>query len=135
MKILGLDIGQRRIGVAIALGKIASSYAVIEMTDLTKTMAEVAQIIRKENIEKIVIGIPKNKDTFQADRIHKFAIELTKNVNLPVEYLDETLTSKEAERLLKASNLDPKSEKYREMVDKISAKLILEQYLGGEADL
>ena len=129
MKILGLDIGQRRIGVAMAEGKIASSLDIIEMADLTLAVAEVSQIVRAENIEKIIIGIPKNQDTLQADKIHKFAMELAKVINLPIEYIDETLTSKEAERILSSSGLEPTSEKYKEEVDKISAKLILEQYI------
>lgn len=136
MKILGLDIGEKRIGVAMADGKIASAYAVIKIDDLAKAILEVSRIVRQENIEKIIIGIPKNlpageagQDTLQADKIHKFALELAKVINLPIEYIDETLTSKEAERILSSSGLEPTSEKYKQEVDKISAKLILEQYI------
>lgn len=129
MKILGLDIGEKRFGLAMADGKIASTYAVIKIDDLAKAILEVNRIIRQENIEKIIIGIPKNQDTLQADKIHKFAMELSKVINLPIEYIDETLTSKEAERILLSSGLEPTSEKYKQEVDKISAKLILEQYL------
>ena len=132
MKILGLDIGQKRIGVAISDGKICSPYGIIEIIDLSKAISEVSRIVREENVEKIVIGIPKDKDTLQADKIHKFAIEMAKILNLPIEYIDETLTSKEAERLLASADLDPKSEKYKQEIDKIAAKLILEQYLSKE---
>ena len=127
--ILALDIGQRRIGLAIAKENIISTYGIVENTDLTKTIAEINRIVREQGIEQIVIGIPKNKDTFEADKIHKFALELAKTANLPIEYVDETLTSKEAERQLLNSGLDPKSEKYKQEIDKISAQLILEQHL------
>lgn len=129
MKILGLDIGQRRIGAAISDGRIVSPYGVIEASLLEKTIAEINRIIREENVELIVIGIPPNKDTLEADKIHKLAIELAKMTSLPIEYEDETLTSKEAERILAGSGLDVKSEKYKQELDKLSAKLILEQYL------
>ena len=129
MKILGLDIGQKRIGLALSDGKICSPYGLIEIAELFKAVSEVSQIIRKENVEKIIIGIPKNQNSLQADIIHKFAIELAKIINLPIEYVDESLTTKEAERLMTDSGQDEKSEKYKQEIDKLSAKLILEQYL------
>ncbi|MEK7143193.1 MAG: Holliday junction resolvase RuvX [Patescibacteria group bacterium] len=128
-KVLGLDIGQKRIGVAISSEKIISSSAVINNISLSSTLSEISQICRRENIAEIVIGIPKNRQTFQAQKIHKFALEITKNLNLPISYVDETLTSKEAERILARSRLNYTFQKYKEEIDKLSAKLILEQYL------
>lgn len=129
MKILGLDIGQRRIGVAVSDGKICSPYGVIEIADLAQPISEISRIVREENIEKIIIGIPKSQDTLQADKIHKLAIEIAKNLSLPIEYVDESFSTKEAERTLAGSNLDPESLDYKQEIDKISAKLILEQFL------
>ena len=128
-KTIGLDVGQKRIGVALTEGEIISPYGVIEASDLTQSILEIGRIIREENVDLIVIGIPKHKDTLQVDKIHKFALELVKAVNLPIEYQDETLTSKESERILATSKLDPKSQQYKQEVDKLSAKLILEQHL------
>lgn len=128
-KVLGLDIGQKRIGVAVSSEGIISSSAVINNTSLSSTLSEISQICRRENISEIVIGIPKNRQTLQAQKIHKFALEITKNLNLPIAYVDETLTSKEAERILGGLRLNPSSQKYKEEIDKLSAKLILEQYL------
>ena len=127
-KILGLDVGEKRIGVAIAEGSMVSAYSVVENSNYQDAILQIAKICHVENIEKIVMGVPRSKDTFQIDKIHSFAIELAKSINLPIEYADETLTSKEAERILKNSKLDPKSESYKQEVDKIAAKLILEQY-------
>lgn len=129
MKILALDIGQKRIGVAIAEEKITSTYGIIDSSNWEKAIYEISGIVRAEKIEKIIIGIPKNKDNFQSDKIHKFALELTKRITLPIDYVDETLTTQEAERNLRDSKLDPKSKIYKSELDKLAAKQILEQYL------
>jgi len=127
-KILGLDIGTKRIGVALAEGAITSSYGIVDSSDYQTAILEIAKICHSETVEKIIVGIPKSEDTFQVDKIHSFAMELAKVVSLPIEYVDEAFTSKEAERMLENSKLDPKSENYKQEVDKIAAKLILEQY-------
>ena len=131
-KLLGLDIGQQRIGVALAEGKTITTFGVVQNTGLKETIQRIREICRQEQIEKIIIGIPKNQDTFQADQIHKFALELAKNLPMEIDYIDETLTSKEASRILENVKIDPRSEKYRQEIDRLSAKMILEQYLNGQ---
>lgn len=128
-KFLGLDIGEKRIGLAIAQGKIVASYGVIKNLSLSDTVHQIAKIVREEQIGKIIIGLPKTAKIIQTDKIHKFAFELNKLLNIDTAFVDEFLTSKEAERRLKISKLDPRSARYKEEVDKISAQLILEQYL------
>lgn len=128
-KVLGLDFGQKRIGVAISEDNLSTPFNVVSSENLNKAISEINKICHQENIEKVIIGFPKSKDNIQADKVHKFAIELAKNLNLEIDFTDETLTSKEAERQLKNTNLDPKSKRYKEEVDKLSAKYILDQYL------
>lgn len=128
-KILGLDVGDKRIGVAIAEETLVAPFGVIDNTNLSEAIHEIVKISHREEIEKIIIGIPKSKDNLQSDKIHKFAIELTKNLNIEIDFVDETLTTKEAEREIK-SKLDPKDKRFKEEIDKLSAKYILEQYLG-----
>lgn len=128
-KILGLDVGERRIGVALSEDKIIAPFGVVDNTNLDEAMSEIGKICRKENILKIIIGIPKSQDNVQADKIYKFALTLAQNLNLEVDFVDESLTSKEAERKLENSNLDPKSREFKEEVDKLSAQYILEQYI------
>ncbi|MCL5406997.1 MAG: Holliday junction resolvase RuvX [Patescibacteria group bacterium] len=128
-KLLGLDIGEKRIGVAIAEEKMVVPFGIINNTNLDEAISEIGKICRNENILKIIIGIPKSEDSVQADKIYKFALTLAQNLNLEVDFVDESLTSKEAERELKNSNLDPKSHEFKEEVDKLSAKYILEQYI------
>ncbi len=128
MKILGLDVGEKRIGLAIAEGKLVATYGVVNFDNLAKVTFEISQIIRKENIQKVVIGLPENKDTLQKDKIHSFSQRLAKEIQIPIAYENETLTSAESERLL-VHIKEKKSLKFKKEVDKLSAKLILEQYL------
>jgi len=127
-KILGLDVGDARIGVAIAEKKLVAPYGVIDNANLQEAINEIGKICRTEQVDKIVVGLPKNKDTYQLDKVHLFAHELSKNLQIPINFVDETLTSKEAERILE-KNKGQKTQKYKEEIDKIAAQLILEQYL------
>lgn len=132
-KLLGLDIGEKRIGVAISQDSLAATYGVVSSANLPQAIRELSRILREESIEKIVIGLPKSRNnlraSIQADKIQKIGFELAKNLNREVIFVDETLTSKEAERKIADSKLNPRSLRFKEEIDKLSAKLILEQYL------
>lgn len=127
-KILALDFGKSRIGLAIAEGEVIASLEVVRSFDFEEAAREIATICRREMPEKIVLGLPVGNQESE-DRVRSFAMNLHQITELPVDFTDETLTSKEAERILKDLKLDPKSEKYKQELDRISAKLILEQYL------
>lgn len=128
-KLLSLDIGDKRIGVAISDGQVTSGYGVIDNLSFDHARREIGKICHQENISQLIIGIPKSPNTIQAEKIHKFALELKNNLNLEIKFVDETLTSKEAERELEKQNIDQKSQRYKEEIDKFAAKYILEQYL------
>ena len=128
MKILGLDIGERRIGVAFSDGVIVTSGETIICRNLTEAINQVLAIIREEKIEKIVVGLPEGNQQSE-DMVRSFAMDLNKLVEIDISFTSEFLTSKEAERILKSSKLKPRSEKYKRETDRISAALILEQYL------
>lgn len=128
MKTLALDYGKKRIGLALSDGKTVASLEIIKNTDLETTLKEIAAVCRKENVEKIVLGLPVGQEESE-DQVRSFAMDLHRITELPIDFTDETLTSKEAERILKNLNINPKTEKYKQEVDRISAKLILEQYL------
>ncbi|MFA6492708.1 MAG: Holliday junction resolvase RuvX [Patescibacteria group bacterium] len=128
-KLLGLDFGQKRIGVAISEGSLITSYGVVNNDSLEEAIHEIGKICHGENVSKIVVGLPKSKSNIQADKVRKFAIELAKKLDLEIDFVDETLTSKEAERQLGNQKLDPREKRYKEEIDKLSAKYILEQYL------
>lgn len=127
MKILSIDFGKSRIGLAVADGKVVASLEVIKKDQKT-ALKEIAAICRAENIEKIVLGLPLGNQQSE-DMMRSFAMDLHQATELPVDFTDETLTSKEAERVLKDLKINPRSEKFKQEIDRISAKLILEQYL------
>lgn len=128
-KILGLDLGLKRIGVAIAEGETIASLEIIDSGNREDAIQKILKICREQEINKIVLGLARNGSDENEDMVRSFALELNKNIDLPIEYVDETLTSKEAERILKDLKINPRSEKYKQEIDRISAKLILEQYL------
>ncbi len=128
-KLLGLDLGLRRIGVALSDGQVVAGQDTIEYWDRTEAIQKILEIVRVEQVEKIILGLPQNGSTENGDMVRSFALEISKLAGLPIEYVDETLTSKEAARMLSELKIDPKTNKYKQEIDRISAKLILEQYL------
>lgn len=127
-KILALDLGANRIGAAMSDGRIVVSLETIVSENREIAMQKILEIVRSYGIEKIILGLPKGNQKNE-DLSRSFAIELNKLISLPIEFEDETLTSKESERLLLGSKLNPKSKEYKQEIDKLSARMILEQYL------
>ena len=132
MRILGLDYGSNRIGVAVCdeLGMTAQGLATITRKNRRQTLEEIATFIRTYNAEKIVIGYPIRLDGsegIQCEKIDTFASILESTFSLPVIKWDETLSTKEAEEILARANVARK--KRRNIVDKLAASLILQCYL------
>jgi putative holliday junction resolvase len=129
MNILALDVGIKKIGIAISeSGIIASELTTIANDE--KTIVFLIDLIKERKIEKIVIGLPHLKsgdESPQAKLVKGFVVELLEKYKIPIVYEDEILTTKEAERLLNLEGA-PLSEVIRR-TDQLSAKLILEQYL------
>ena len=120
MKILGIDYGRKKIGVAIAEGSLASPLKVLK----SPFGEEIAEIIRAENIEKVVVGISEGE---MANEAREFGEELLRKSGVPVEYEDETLSTHEAQRLSQEAHI--KRSKRKAMEDAYSATLILQKYL------
>src|SRR3989304_6560199 len=95
-KILALDLGANRIGAAMFNGGVVVSLETIISENREKTMQKILEIVRSYGIEKIILGLPKGNQENE-DLSRSFAIELNKLISLPIEFEDETLTSKEAE--------------------------------------
>jgi len=129
MNLLGLDIGDKKIGIAISTsGIIASELTTIPNNE--RAISFLIDLIKQKNISTLVVGLPRLRsgdESFQAKKVRGFMVELTEKNPIPVVYEDEILTSKEAERILKEQGLA--NEQIRERVDQMSAKLILEQHL------
>lgn len=129
---LGLDVGKRRIGVAgcDATGLIATGLTTIERTSFDHVVAELQALIKARQVDTLVVGLPYSMDGqvgFQARQVQKFARTIAKILELPVEYVDERLTSFQAEQMLIAEGRSPSRQKG--LVDRKAASLILQQWL------
>ena len=129
---LGLDVGSKRIGVAgcDGTGLIASGLTTIERTSFDRDVAQLREIVEHREVQVLVVGLPYSMDGtlgLQARKVKKFAARLAKALQRPVEYVDERLTSFEAEEQLKAENRSPSRNK--SLIDRKAAALILQEWL------
>lgn len=128
-KILALDIGTKRVGIAISdeSNLLSLPYKTVASEDLVE---ELKKICRVEGVSKIVIGLPRGMDGTigsEARKIKGEANKIKKILNLEVVFLDETATSLKAEDRLKKKKIDIR--KHKDLVDLESAVIILEDYL------
>jgi putative Holliday junction resolvase len=135
MKIIGLDYGEARIGVAVSdmLETIANPLDTVSEKDREKQLEKVLDIIKREGVEKIVVGLPRRMDGsmgHRAEYTKSFAEELSERSSLPYVMWDERLSSAEAHRMLEAGGVSGKKRKTK--VDKIAAVLILQTYLDSQ---
>jgi len=129
---LGLDVGSKRIGVAgcDGTGLIASGLTTIERTSFDRDVAQLRELVELRQVQVLVVGVPYSMDGtlgFQARKVQKFAARLAEALQLPVEYVDERLTSFEAEEQLKAEKRSPSRNKA--LIDRKAAAIILQQWL------
>ncbi len=128
-RLLGVDLGEKRVGLAISdpLRKIATP---LETVDREGIFSRLEELVRKQNIGEIVVGLPLNMDGSRgkkAEAAEGFAADLEEKFGLPVVLWDERLTSVSAEKVMREAGERPSRAK--PSVDKISAALILEAYL------
>lgn len=129
---LGLDIGRKRIGVAgcDGLGLMATGLTTIHRRAFRQDVEQLKQLVEERRVEVLVVGLPYTMDGqlgSQAKQTQKLAQRLSKALGLPIEYMDERLTSFEAKEMMKASNQSPSQNKG--MVDRKAAAIILQQWL------
>ncbi len=124
MPILGIDYGRRKIGLALGEGKLVEGLSVIRYKDEEKALEKIAGIIKKEAVDEIVVGVSEGQI---GEESRSFGEKLSKKVNLPVFFQDETLTTQEAQTLSIAAGI--KRKKRRVLEDAYSAALILQSYL------
>lgn len=129
---LGLDLGKKRIGVAGCdrTGLIASGITTLERTSFNRLVDDLKAIIADRRIEVLVIGLPYRMDGsigFQARQVQNLAKRLEKALQKPIEFVDERLTSFEAEQQILAANRSPSRDKAA--IDRKAAAIILQQWL------
>ena len=135
MRALGLDIGKRRIGVAVSdeLGMLARPVETVRSVSLNVDVKRVIEIAEELGAELVVIGDPLHMSgdpSTMSGRARRFGETLQSMSNLQVEYCDERLTSVEAERILLDSGVPHR--KVREQIDAMAASVILQSYLNGK---
>lgn len=131
MRILGIDYGRKRLGLAICGElKIASPLGKIVRKSMAEDLAALSAIISEEEVATIVVGLPKNMDDScgeMAKESNQFAQILATHFSLPVQLWDERLTSYQAERDMITAGLS--RSKRQKSVDQVAAALILQNYV------
>ena len=129
---LGLDVGRKRIGVAGCdrLGISVHGITTIIRKTWQEDMHELRSLVIERNIDTLVVGLPYNMDGtlgYQAKHVQKFAHGASKHLDLNLEFVDERLTSYEAEEMMRSQGISTRDNKA--MIDRKAAALILQQWL------
>lgn len=136
MRALALDIGEVRVGVAVsdASGRVASPVKVMPAQEVLSHARTFRELLEDYEPDVLVCGRPKTlsgEDGPQAKRIMEQAEQIAANCNLPLEFIDERLSSVEAKRILREQGLKEKA--MRGKVDMIAASLFLQSWLDSQA--
>ena len=129
---MALDYGEARIGIAFSdlLCMIASGYETYCRKDIDRDLDYLTTLASKQEVDEIIMGLPLNMDGTEGDRAvatKEFGELLSKHSGLPITYVDERLSSVEAEDILKQAHI--KWQDRKKYIDKISATIILQTYL------
>lgn len=132
MVILSVDYGDARTGVAVCdkFEMLASPVTVVHEKNAEKLAESIAKIAAEKRVEHLVVGLPKNMDGsegFRAESCRNFAAILQEKTKLPLDFQDERLTTVSAHNALNLT--DTRGKKRKEVVDAVSAVIILEDYL------
>jgi putative Holliday junction resolvase len=135
MRFLGLDIGSKRIGVALSdeLGITAQGLLTFERSTLKKDLQKLQEIANQYKVEKIVIGLPKNMNGTlgkSAEQVLIFIENIKKLIPIPVELWDERLSTVAVNRTLLSANVSRRRRK--EVIDKLAAVYILQGFLDNQ---
>jgi len=131
-RILALDLGKKRIGLALSdeLGITAQGLPTLERRNKRTDFAALRSLVQQNNVRQIVLGLPlrmSGEEGTQADWVRAFAEELKGQVDVPVDLRDERWTSKQAERVLMGSGIHKDDRK--PAIDRMSAVILLQDYL------
>lgn len=132
MRVLGLDVGDRTIGVAVSdpLGFTAQGITTIRRKKVEVDIEEIIKICNEYNVETIVSGLPKNMNGTigeQAEKVQEFCSQLKNKADIEIKFWDERLTTVAAHRVMLEADMSRK--KRKSIVDKIAATYILQGYL------
>ncbi|MGT2896513.1 Holliday junction resolvase RuvX [Streptococcus entericus] len=135
MRVMGLDVGSKTVGVAISdpLGFTAQGVEIIPINEDNGEFGldRLAELVKNYQVTKFVVGLPKNMNNSlgpRAEASQAYGELLIERFGLPVDYQDERLTTVQAERLL-IEQADVSRNKRKKVIDKLAAQLILQNYL------
>ena len=133
-RVLGLDVGSKRIGIAVSdlLGITAQGLATLQRQNKRLDFEKLAKVVEEFGITQIVVGYPlrmSGEEGVQAEKMRRFAEELRGRFQLPVHLWDERLTSAEANRLLRETDMSIR--RRGQVVDQMAAVLILQSWMEG----
>ena len=134
-KYLGVDYGDKRTGLAEcdAMGLIATGIATVKEGGMKNTAERVAKEAKDRNAKKIIVGLPKNMDGtegFRAEAVKAFVEILKTLTDIPIDFMDERMSTMQAYKLLDESGAYGK--RRRESIDTLSAQIILQNYIDRE---
>ncbi|MBO8129687.1 MAG: Holliday junction resolvase RuvX [Peptococcaceae bacterium] len=132
MRVMGLDIGDKRIGIALSdeLGIAASGLEIYQRTSLNQDVKHIADLASRYDVGSIVAGLPKTLNGAigpQAEKVLKFIEKLKKYIDVPVITWDERLTTVEVEKLMIDAGV--RRSRRKKVIDKLAATVILNSYL------
>lgn len=135
MRTLGLDIGEKRIGVAVSdpSGRVATPLSVLDARDVTADIAPLLRIVEDYEVQRLVVGLPltmSGEEGPQARDVKRVAMVFSQRLGMAVAYQDERLTSKVAERAMSEAGVGSRARRGR--VDMAAAALLLQVYLDAE---
>ena len=135
MRVMGLDVGSKTVGVAISdpLGFTAQGVEIIKINEEAKEFGfdRLGELVKEYQVDKFVVGLPKNMNNSEGPRVEAskaYGDKIKEIFNLPVDYQDERLTTVQAERML-VEQADVSRGKRKKVIDKLAAQLILQNYL------
>ena len=135
MRVMGLDVGSKTVGVAISdpLGFTAQGVEIIKINEEAKEFGfdRLGELVKEYQVDKFVVGLPKNMNNTEGPRVEAskaYGDKIKEIYNLPVDYQDERLTTVQAERML-VEQADVSRGKRKKVIDKLAAQLILQNYL------
>lgn len=135
MRIMGLDVGSKTVGVAISdpLGFTAQGLEIIQIDEKKEQFGfeRLTELVEQYKVDKFVLGLPKNMNNTSGPRVEAskaYGEKIAQLFQIPVEYQDERLTTVAAERML-IEQADVSRSKRKKVIDKLAAQLILQNYL------
>ena len=135
MRIMGLDVGSKTVGVAISdpLGFTAQGVEIIKIDEEAGEFGfeRLGELVKQYKVVKFVVGLPKNMNNTEGPRVEAskaYGDQIKELFNIPVDYQDERLTTVQAERML-VEQADVSRGKRKKVIDKLAAQLILQNYL------